>query len=148
MAPAIFLVHVLEEAPRFVPWFNALVADGITQELFLTVNVAGFVITVGVTALAAAGGSVATALLALAWVSFLMFANAVLHIVGTLAHAQYAPGVITATLLYLPYSCWFFWRVRRQYGLSWSGPSALSLLAGLPMYVHGYLIVFRGSRLF
>jgi hypothetical protein len=25
---------------------------------------------------------------------------------------------------------------------------AVALLGGIPMYIHGYLIVFRGSRLF
>src|SRR5262249_33696424 len=43
--PVIFLLHVAEEAPRFVAWFNSLVARGITQPLFLTVNTVAFVIT-------------------------------------------------------------------------------------------------------
>lgn len=42
LAPAIFLLHVLEEAPRFVDWFNSLVQPHISQDNFLGVNVVCF----------------------------------------------------------------------------------------------------------
>jgi hypothetical protein len=46
LAPPIFVAHFLEESPRFVPWFNAHVARGITPDAFWTVNLTGLVITV------------------------------------------------------------------------------------------------------
>jgi hypothetical protein len=67
--PLVFAVHVAEEAPGFVAWFNALVTPGITRRSFLSVNATAFLITLAVSTL-------------------------------------------------------------------------------VPMYLHGYLIVFRGSRLF
>src|SRR5690348_8181078 len=52
LAPAIFLLHVLEEAPRFVDWFNSLVRQGITQGNFLRVNAFCFLVTLALATVA------------------------------------------------------------------------------------------------
>ena len=148
LAPVVFAIHVLEESPGFVNWFNSLVARGITQDLFLTVNVTAFVITTLLAALAAATAERALMIATLAWLAFLMFANAVFHIVATVVHQRYCPGVVTATLLYLPYFLWLAALVRKRFAVGLPALVPLVLLAGIPMYAHGYLIVFRGSRLF
>ena len=77
-----------------------------------------------------------------------MLANGLFHIGATLALGRYCPGVITATLLYLPFSLLFFRAVVREQGVSPRVLAAVVVLCGLPMYVHGYLIVFRGGRFF
>lgn len=41
----VFAFHVAEEAPGFVDWFNGLVTNGISQQLFLAVNAWAFAIT-------------------------------------------------------------------------------------------------------
>jgi hypothetical protein len=82
------------------------------------------------------------------WLGFLIFANAVLHLGGTAVHARYSPGVVTATLLYLPYFGWFTSLVHRRCGIALRTLLATTVVAALPMFVHGYLIVFRGARLF
>jgi len=147
-APLVFGIHVCEEAPGFVRWFNELVYRGIDQELFLSVNVAAFLVTLLVTAAAATARTKGSALAALAWLGFLMFANAVFHITGTLAHGRYAPGTVTAAVLYLPYFPPFARAVGRRWGVGLGAEAAITLLAGAPMFIHGYLIVFRHSRLF
>jgi hypothetical protein len=48
VAPLLFILHVVEEAPGFVAWFNGLVPRGITQELFLAVNTGALLITLAV----------------------------------------------------------------------------------------------------
>ena len=39
--PVAFALHVAEEAPQFVPWFNARVEPDITAPLFWSVNAGG-----------------------------------------------------------------------------------------------------------
>jgi hypothetical protein len=146
--PVIFIAHVFEEAPRFVAWFNSLVTPTISQALFLSVNAIALVITVVVAAVVAGSHETASGLIGVAWVGFLMLANGLFHIVGTVALGRYCPGAATATLLYLPFSIFFFRAVVRELRLGWLAVGSVALLGGAPMYVHGYLIVFRGSRLF
>jgi hypothetical protein len=148
LAPLVFVLHVVEEAPGFVAWFNSLVPRGITQSTFLPVNGVALAITVAVALLAAAWPGAASGLLLTAWIGFLMLANGVLHLVGTIAHARYSPGVVTGTLLYIPYGALVLRGVVRDLGLKPGVVAVTAGVAAVPMLVHGYLIVFRASRLF
>jgi len=148
VAPVLFILHVVEEAPGFVAWFNGLVPRGITQNLFLTVNAAALTITILIALLVAASPDPASGLVLAAWVGFLMLANGMLHIVGTIAHARYCPGVVTGTLLYLPYGVLLLRRIVRDLQVSPVAVLGVAALGAVPMLVHGYLIVFRASRLF
>jgi hypothetical protein len=148
LAPLIFILHVLEEAPGFVEWFNSLVPRGISQDVFLTVNAIALTVTVAIALLVAASPDPVSGLLLAAWVGFLMLANGVLHLVGTIAHARYGPGVVTGTLLYLPYGVLLLRKIVRDLDLSPGVVFGAAALGGAPMLVHGYLIVFRASRLF
>jgi hypothetical protein len=148
LAPVVFAVHVLEESPGFVAWFNSLVPRGITQRLFLSVNASAFVITLILTALIAASPDPTSGFAMAAWVGFLFLANGLFHIVGTLAHGRDCPGVVTGTLLYLPYGTLLLVRLVRDLKLRPAAVAVAAFLGALPMLAHGYLIVFRGSRLF
>jgi hypothetical protein len=86
--------------------------------------------------------------LALSWLSFLMLANAIFHIVGGLIDRQYVPGLVTAILLYLPYYFWLFIKAVKSKRGGIGGLVLGAVLGSLPMLIHGYLILFRGSRLF
>jgi Protein of unknown function with HXXEE motif len=148
LAPVIFVCHFLEESIGFVEWFNSHVARGITPTLFWTVNFTALFITllvVGIYWLSRSGFSLA---LAAGWFGLLMAANAVFHIVGGIVDGRYVPGLATAILLYLPYYSWFFVKAvqSRQVGVKVLVVAAM--LGSLPMLIHGYLIIFRGSRLF
>ena len=146
--PIVFILHVIEEAPGFVAWFNSLVARQISQQLFLAVNATAFVITVFVAVVVAVGRERVSAFVGVGWVGFLMLANGIFHLIGTLALGRYCPGVITGTLLYLPLSLLFMRAVVLELSVPPRVVLAVALLGGIPMYIHGYLIVFRGSRLF
>ena len=146
--PIVFAIHVAEEAPRFVAWFNSLVTPGITQRLFLSVNATALLITLAIASLATTSRDTGVCIVAVAWVGFLMLANGVLHLVGTLVHLRYSPGVITGSLLYLPLSILFMKAVVRECAIPWRTVLLAALVGGVPMYIHGYLIVFRGSRFF
>jgi len=116
--------------------------------LFWSVNYTGLAITIVVVALEWLSGTSLSATLAIAWLSCLMFANALFHIAGALADGTYVPGLLTAVLLYLPFYAWVVARTLRLRRLPPGGLVAAAIVGALPMLAHGYLIVFRGSRLF
>jgi hypothetical protein len=147
-APFVFILHVLEEAPGFVAWFNSLVPRGITQNLFLTVNAVALTITVLIALLVVAAPNAASGLILAAWVGFLMLANGLFHLVGTIAHARYCPGVITGTVLYIPFGFLLLRWIIRDLDLRPLLVLGTAALGAVPMLTHGYLIVFRASRLF
>lgn len=148
LAPVVFVIHVIEEAPTFVPWFNSLVEPDITEPLFFSVNGVAFLITVVLSGILAATRERVIAVVDLAWLGFLFFANALLHLTATVVHHRYSPGAITAACLYLPYFALLFAVVLRRFRVSWGVALFATVLGALPMAAHGYLIVFRGSRLF
>ncbi|HKR00721.1 MAG TPA: HXXEE domain-containing protein [Pyrinomonadaceae bacterium] len=148
LAPIIFVCHFLEESPGFVQWFNGHVARGITQGLFWRVNLTGLAITLIVVAAGWFSRSAFSLTLAAVWLCFLMPANAIFHLAGALVDRQYVPGLATALLLYLPFYIWFFIKVVKVRQVKLMALLAGAVLGSLPMLIHGYLIIFRGSRLF
>ena len=147
-APLIFVAHFLEEGPRFVPWFNAHVSRGITEPLFWNVNFTGLAITLAVVMLEWLSASEISAALVFAWLALLMLANGAFHVVGALVDGSYVPGLVTAVVLYLPFFTWVVARVVREGRLSRGAVVVSAIIGSAPMAVHGYLILFRGSRLF
>lgn len=148
LAPLVFVLHFLEEAPTFVEWFNAHVSRGITSELFWTVNLSALVITLTLVLVEWVSRSGLSLSLILFWLTFLMPANAILHGAGALVDGQYVPGLVTAVFLYLPYYSWLITAAVRSGRVRIPGLIVGATLASLPMLIHGYLIIFRGSRLF
>jgi hypothetical protein len=148
LAPFIFVCHFLEESPGFVEWFNSHVARGITSGLFWRVNISALVITLVVVGIEWFSRSDFSLTLVIAWLGFLMLANAIVHIAGGLVDRQYVPGLVTAVLLYIPYYLWLIVKAVRSERVNPSILFVASVLGSIPMLIHGYLIVFRGSRLF
>lgn len=77
-----------------------------------------------------------------------MLANAVFHVAGGLVDERYVPGLATAILLYIPYYTWFFIEAVRSKRVKVTGLVVAAALGSMLMLIHGYLILFRGSRLF
>ena len=147
-APLIFICHVLEEAPGFVEWMNNLVEKDITQSLFLSVNLAGLIITLILSLLTARTEEKTIAILTLAWLGFLMFANGLFHVIATIVLQLYSPGTITSIILYLPFILWFSWLLISKAKIKSIIIMTTILIGAIPMAIHGYLIIFEGSRLF
>lgn len=147
-APLIFALHALEEAPTFVEWFNAHVQRSITSDTFWSVNATGLLITVVVVVLHWSARSPATLTLAIAWLSCIMLTNGVFHAVGAIVDRGYVPGLVTALVLYLPFSIWVLRGAWRSGQIPPAVIVVASLLGGAPMAVHGYRILFLGTRLF
>jgi lysylphosphatidylglycerol synthetase-like protein (DUF2156 family) len=147
-APLVFAAHLLEESPGFVPWFNAHVTRGITTDLFWTVNATALLITVVVSLGFGTTRSTAAVVLVVAWLSFLMLTNAVFHITGAIVDRGYVPGLATGIFLYLPYCGWVARQVVRDRRVAPGLLAAAAVLGAIPMAVHGYRILFLGTRLF
>lgn len=148
LAPFVFVCHFVEESPGFVGWFNAHVARGISSGLFWRVNLSALVITLVVVGVEWVSRSAFSLSLALVWLSFLMLANAVFHVVGGIVDGKYVPGLATAALLYLPYYFWLVIIAVKSRRVTAAVLAAGAVVGSLPMLAHGYLILFRGSRLF
>ena len=148
LAPIMFVCHFLEESPTFVEWFNAHVARGITSGLFWRVNISGLVITLIVVGIEWLSRSSFSLTLLIAWLGFLMLANAIVHIAGGLVDRQYVPGLVTAVLLYIPYYLWLFVKALKSERVNPAALGLAAVLGSIPMLAHGYLIIFQGSRLF
>lgn len=148
LAPLIFFCHVIEEAPGFVEWANAHIEPDITAATFWSVNAAGLIITLVVVGMIKLSPSVSSHLVAIAWLSFLMAANAILHIGGSVIDGGYAPGVVTATVLYIPYYLYLLRKIKKSGRVDISWMIAAAVFGSIPMLVHGYRILFLGSRLF
>jgi hypothetical protein len=147
-APLVFVAHFLEESPRFVPWFNAHVTQGITADLFWRVNATGLLITVLVTVVFRGTETTTGMALVVAWLSFLMLTNAVFHVTAAIVDRGYVPGLVTAVILYLPYCGWVAWQLGRHRLVAPGLLVAAAVLGAIPMAVHGYRILFLGTRLF
>jgi hypothetical protein len=112
------------------------------------VNATALLITVLITVVYWTAGSAPAVAVVVAWLSFLMLANAVFHIAGAFVDRGYVPGLATAILLYLPYCGWVAAQVVRNRRVAPGLLATAALLGAIPMVVHGYLILFLGTRLF
>ena len=146
--PVAFALHVAEEAPFFVTWINGRVTPQISQRSLLTVNAIAFGVTVALALSLVVSRERVAGLVGVAWIGFLMLANGLFHLVATIADGRYCPGVITGVLLYLPLSLLFFRSVARDAHVPATAVAIAALAGAVPMALHGFLIVFRGSRLF
>lgn len=144
----VFPLHVAEEtAGGFVAWFNSLVHPPINLGLFLTVNLVCFAITALFAVATAKSRAPAMLSVAIGWLFFLMFANGIFHVVGTLRFGRYSPGTVTALLLYIPYSAGLTVLAARRAQLRLLPLLITLALAGIPGCIHFYRILFEGGRL-
>jgi hypothetical protein len=77
-----------------------------------------------------------------------MLANGIFHVAAAIVDGAYAPGVVTALLLYLPVSALIIAAAAREQAMRPGTVAAVALIGGIPMFIHGWLIVFEGGRLF
>lgn len=103
--PAAFAPHIAEEyAAGFPEWVAGHFGEPMTAGTFLANNAVFMAILLGLTAWAHLRPGAASAFLLIAWASGNLFWNFVFHLATTVAFDRYSPGLVTATLLYLPLS--------------------------------------------
>jgi hypothetical protein len=148
LAPVVFALHVYEEYPAFISWMNRRVSAAMTAESFALLNGTAFVVTLVLALATALGRRRGLALGLVAWLSFLMLANGVLHLLATAIDGAYAPGAITSAFLYLPYFALAFSACRRIGGAIPLRPALIAAALGaLPMLAQGGGVLLGGRRL-
>ena len=113
LAPAAFLLHVFEEAPRFVAWtrlYPSVFSSTLSNTVFAVTNSVYMLIVVVAVVLCAFRSAVT---LGLAVIAFL-FSNALFHIAFTVFSGIYSPGTVTAILLYVPLTVGSFYCAYRE----------------------------------
>ncbi len=148
IAAGLFVLHVAEEAPGFLDWINGLLSEPITQVQFIYYNVGGLIITVSIAIASSFSEDTLAVLVGTAWLSFVMFANAIVHVAATLVFQLYSPGVVTSLLLYLPFYFWFIRAVATGTAVRTSVIATAATIGAVPMLIHGYLIIYEGRTLF
>lgn len=150
LAPVVFLLHVAEEAPGLVDWFNRHVQPPMTQPIFIVLNAGSFIITALLVLLAVTRGVVgrSLALALVGWLSFLMLANGTLHVLASLWFREYVPGVVTAIVCYFPYFAVAFGILRDAAALSTRAAVTAALIGAAPMLIQGGGVLLIGRRFF
>lgn len=148
LVPVLFAAHVAEEAPGYARWFNSIVpGQPIPEAGFLAAQwtplVAAAVLGLGT----AVTGSRWTGLILLIWSSHFFFANAVYHLVASLALVTFSPGVVTGTILYLPFFWWLTGWVQLR-GVALWVVVLVVFFASLPALLQTYLVVFERRRFY
>ena len=102
LLPVAYLLHLLEEwFGGFSNWTHEVLGQEISIQRFILINSIFLIITVA--------GSIASVRNArMTWIAIALCAlfglNGLLHLLATVGFAQYAPGVVTGTLIYIPLS--------------------------------------------
>ena len=147
LAPLVFALHVYEEYPAFIEWMNRRVSVPMTAESFALVNGSAFLVTLVLAGLAALRPGRGIALVVVGWLSFLMLANATLHLLATAIDGSYCPGAITSAVLYLPYFSFAFTACRGIGDLSGRAGATAAVMGALPMLAQGVGVLLIGRRL-
>lgn len=147
LVPIFFTLHNMEEVPLMESW-----SKRVSLKVHPTVSAPQFVIAVTLLTL---GGFLATYfgieylanrtgyLIVLAIQAILLFNAFIPHLASTIRFRMYSPGVITATLLTLPFSFYLFRRALIENILSWKqfwillgvAPFAMVLFALLSLQI-------------
>jgi hypothetical protein len=115
LMPAVFAVHIVEEyGAGFPAWVSSMFGQPMAGPTFLVNNAAFMVILLGLTFWASARPSAVSAFFLLSWASGNLFWNFVFHLATTVVFDRFSPGLVTATLLYLPVSVAVAWSALAQ----------------------------------
>ncbi len=112
LLPLAYLLHLAEEwFGGFSQWTLEVLGQGIDTERFIIVNSLFFVVCV-------VGSLIAVRIPRLSWLAVIFASlfglNGVLHFLATLGFAQYAPGVITGLVIYLPLGAYVLIEMKKR----------------------------------
>jgi hypothetical protein len=151
LVPIFFMLHNMEEAPFMENWSKRLpwkIHPTVSTRQFVIVvkflTLAGFLLTYfGVEYLANQTGY----LIVLGIQIILLFNAFIPHIVSTILFRMYSPGVITASLITLPFSLYLFRRAIDEDILTWTQFWILLGLAPFATVIFVFLSLQLGKAL-
>ncbi len=134
LVPVAYLVHILEESPRFVPWAQKYLGAPETFGQFVIGNIIFMAYVIIATSLAIFYPSELTLVIGLSTAAWI-FSNFLIHAYYTLRTGEYSPGVVTASAIYVPVSLYIYYNFLGS-GLLNSLDIILSIIIGFAvMYV-------------
>ena len=105
LMPAAFALHIVEEyRGNFPGWVTHVLGGSFNNLAFACNNAVFLAIMAGLTVWVGKTGSRLAAFLLFAWASGNIFWDALFHVLTTAKFDRYSPGLITASVLYLPIS--------------------------------------------
>jgi hypothetical protein len=138
---AAYAAHVVEEWVGGFPEWLALVAGApLPRVAFVAINAAAMGAIISATRAAIRHDSLGWMAIAIA---ALLFANGVLHILGSIATGAYSPGLFTGVVLYLPLGQLTLMRAWQQ---APPGVFARGVLSGLGVHAAVSLLAFTLAR--
>jgi hypothetical protein len=138
---AAYAAHVIEEwVGGFPEWLTLVAGAPLPRGAFAIVNAVAMVGMI--TAARAATRHESLGWMAIA-IAALLFANGVLHILGSIATGSYSPGLFTGVILYLPLGQLALMRAWQQ---APKGFFARGVLAGLGVHALVSVIAFALTR--
>ncbi len=145
LVPVVYLVHIFEETPRFVPWAKRYFSAPSTFAQFVLGNVIFMAYVLAAVGLATFYPGEWTLVLGLSTAAWI-FSNFLLHASLTLYTGEYSPGVVTASALYAPVTVYIYANVLES-GLLTTVNIVWSVIIGFAiMYVPTFIQVWRGNR--
>jgi hypothetical protein len=105
--PIAYIIHIIEETPRFVPWAKRYLSAPSTFGQFVIGNVIFMVYVLISVFLATFYPREWTLVLGLSTAAWI-FSNFLLHAFLTLYTGEYSPGVVTASALYAPLTVYIY----------------------------------------
>lgn len=107
LVPVAYLIHILEESPRFVPWAVKYLGAPETFGQFVVGNIIFMAYVVIATSLAVFFTNEWTLIIGLSAAAWI-FSNFLIHAYYTLRTGIYSPGVVTAGAIYVPVSLYIY----------------------------------------
>jgi hypothetical protein len=138
LLPCLYLIHFLEELPRFPNWAEKSLGKPYTRPKFIVENIVlWMILTVSVLMTVYLPGKAGILLVLSAAVGF--FLNMIFHAFFTLKTGIYSPGTVTACLFFAPASFYIYYLAGKE-GLLDLRTIILSMILGLailPIVVTG-----------
>jgi hypothetical protein len=145
LVPLAYVIHIIEETPRFVPWAKRYFSAPSTFAQFVLGNVIfmGYVlIAVFLATFYPREWTLVLGLSTAAWI----FSNFLIHASLTLYTGEYSPGVVTASALYAPVTVYIYATFLGSGILSNADIIGSIIIGFAAMYVPTLIQVGRGKR--
>ncbi len=109
LVPIAYLIHILEESPRFPAWaVKSRIITSMSFGEFALGNIIFMAFVLVSVSLAVFYTNQWTLVLGLATAAWI-FSNFLIHAYYTLRYGEYSPGVVTASALYAPVTVFIFY---------------------------------------